>query len=217
MQTLQFRLLVLIALLAGGVCLLNLTRPSNRLEDVPRWPTDEELFQVPGWQVSPQSVEFANSNVYVTRTYDGQTEITATVAITSGDAAKRIYRAGPEVPLLSNGYTVTPIPAGLVARPQGESALIAHRNREAWLQLAAYGERRGLLGNGAMPWTLALADTVLGRSNDYYVLRVLVPLRSSDELSSQDASAASQLADVLFPRVAGWYGQVSAGERPLVK
>ena len=47
-------------------------------------------------------------------------------------------------------------------------------------------------------------DTLVGRSNDYYLLRIIAPLTGRD--AARDAQQAVQLADTVFPRVAAWYG-----------
>ena len=70
--------------------------------------------------------------------------------------------------------------------------------------LYTFGERRGLLGNGWLGWAMYGLDTLVGRSNDYYLLRIIAPLTGRD--AARDAQQAVQLADTVFPRVAAWYG-----------
>ena len=53
---------------------------------------------------------------------------------------------------------------------------------------------------------LALGALALGQHNDYYLIRVLVPLDNAGA-----ATAAARLADTLFPRVAAAYGDNGAG------
>jgi hypothetical protein len=78
------------------------------------------------------------------------------------------------------------------------------RGDKGWLQVYAYGERRGLEGNGVVGWALAVFDTVLGRPNDYYLMRVLVPTTTD---TSDAIKRAGEAADVLFPRVTDWYAR----------
>jgi hypothetical protein len=66
----------------------------------------------------------------------------------------------------------------------------------------AYGERRGLLGNGPVPWTLALVDGIVDTPNDYYKLYLVARTDQVDKTASQDVAI---LARTLFQRVAAWY------------
>ena len=52
-------------------------------------------------------------------------------------------------------------------------AMVARHGTEQWLVMYAYGERRGLLGNGPRAWTWAIMDGLLGRPNDYYKLYLM--------------------------------------------
>lgn len=177
-------------LLAAGLDLV-LVRPKT--EPAPRWPTDDVVFAVPGWSVGPQDIQEANGVRYVTRQYERQVDdLTLSLVLSTSPEAKRIYRAGPEVPFLGNGYSVEPTAGG---------GFLAQRGAEAWLQVDAYGERRGLLGNGPLAWGLAVADTVIGEPNDYYLARVIGPAGTDQ---------APVLAEAVFPRLAGWYGHVSS-------
>jgi hypothetical protein len=88
------------------------------------------------------------------------------------------------------------------AQQRGVSQM--RRGEEGWLQLYAYGERRGLIGNGATGWAMAVFDTVIGQPRDYYLLRILVPTANN---TPEAIRRASEVADVLFPRVADWYAR----------
>jgi hypothetical protein len=66
----------------------------------------------------------------------------------------------------------------------------------------AYGERRGLLGNGPLAWSLAMLDGVLGRPNDYYKVFLSA---GAGGLNSGLAGEVSSLAGTLFPRIASFY------------
>jgi hypothetical protein len=84
----------------------------------------------------------------------------------------------------------------------GVNALVAQRGAERWLALYGYGERRGLLGNGPLPWTFALFDGIVGRPNDYYKLYLTSRI---DRVDPTQASDVARLAGALFPRIADWY------------
>jgi hypothetical protein len=64
----------------------------------------------------------------------------------------------------------------------------------------AYGERRGLLGNGVRAWTSALLDGIVGRPNDYYKMTLVA--RAEDIEAGHELAG---LASALFPRIADWY------------
>jgi hypothetical protein len=168
-----------------------------------RWPTDDSLYAVDGWRVSPPTVEAANGNIYLTRRYqpaEGGTPMT--FIVTTSQSVKSVYRAGPDVPYLGSGYENVPLPAGLVRDGDHHQLSQVRRGNEGWLQVYAYGERRGLVGNGPVGWGLAVFDKVLGQPNDYYLMRVLVPVTTVDIDTVQRAIG---LSDVLIQRVAGWY------------
>jgi hypothetical protein len=172
------------------------------------WPAADDFFTTPGWSPSNATLEKANGNTYITRLYrptDGGPSMTFT--LTTGPSVKTVYRAGADVPFLGSGYESQPVPPKLQAAANGHGLSLLLRGDEGWLQVYAYGERRGLLGNGAVGWTLAVFDTVLGQPNDYYLVRLLAPTGTA--LDADTAQRAMQLADVLFPRVAGWYGEAA--------
>jgi hypothetical protein len=203
MQTVQYRCLVLAALLAASsVVLAGFDRP--REPQVSRWPTADAVFQVDGWDLGPLTVESTNGISIVSRTYRRGNGTAASLAISTSPEAKRIYRAGADVPLLDNGYSVDPAPPSLVAPANGRTALLARRGDELGLLLYSYGERRGFLGNGVLGWGLAVFDAVLGQPSDYYLARISTRLDGSAPFVPPDVVA---LADTVFPRLAGWYAR----------
>ncbi|HEX8968005.1 MAG TPA: exosortase-associated EpsI family protein [Chloroflexota bacterium] len=201
MQTVNVRYVCLSLLLFLGAGLYALLGeppgPGN-----PRWPTADDIYAVDSWSMAPPSVERINTADFVTRAYQSPTGATATLTIQTYQAPK-LYAAGPEVPFLGNGYTVSPAPIEVPsAADDGVGALVAQRGAERWLVMYAYGERRGLLGNGPLAWALAVSDGILGRPNDYYKLYLMVRTDQADATPGQEAS---RLAHELFPRVAAWY------------
>ncbi len=107
------------------------------------------------------------------------------------------------MPFLGSGYTVAPPPADVAAlEGGGVNALVAQQGTEQWLVMYAYGERRGLLGNGPLPWTLAILDSLVGRSNDYYKLYLVA---RTDRGHAGEETDVAQLARTLFPRLGAWY------------
>src|SRR5207253_7914266 len=128
------------------------------------WPESQALYTTNVWSAGPQSVEHNMSSGsrtdLVTRTFRNQAGATATLTIVTNQAPK-VYGAGAEVPFLGNGYTVEPASPDLLSvAGSGVNALVARRGPERWLVIYAYGERRGLLGNGPIPWTLAIMDGI---------------------------------------------------------
>jgi hypothetical protein len=160
-------------------------------------PGDAELA-VNGWQASDASLSLANGNAYLVRSYE-RGGAALTFELTTGPTGKNIYRAPAEVPYLGNGYTVEAAPPSVTDRlAPSESAFVARSGARAWLEVHAYGERRGVIGNLVAGWALVAFDLVLGRSNDYYLERVVAPLDAGP-------AAAVDLAHSLFPRVSAWY------------
>ena len=173
----------------GAVLLFNVDAP--QVDAAPRFP--KESFAIDGWRNSEAQVEGRPGVAFVTREYQRLSDgARASLTITTSAQAKLVYRAGADVPLLGNGYTVETI---------SPSTLIARRGNEAWVQIATFGERRGSFGNGASAWALAVFDTVLGRPNDYYLARVVVPYDGDASVAT-----ATDLADTLFARVSAFYG-----------
>jgi hypothetical protein len=192
------RALVLTALfVVAAVLLVGVSAP--QVEAKPRFPTDAAAYAVDGWTVSAESVEGRPGVLFITREFRHQDGSQARLSVTTSPQAKLVYRAGADVPFLGNGYTVEPAPSDVVAAQANRTAQIARRGTDAWLQIATFGERRGVYGNGAIGWGLAVFDMVLGQPNDYYLARVLVPYQS------ESAAHAVELTDTLFPRLAAFY------------
>ena len=205
MQNAAGRYVVLLSLLAAvlAVTLVSDTPDANASA---RWPDDAAALEIAGWNAGQTSSESTNGAVYVSRDYHSLTsDLIATLTISTSPAAKRIYRAGPEVPFLGNGYSVEPVPDSLVPAAADRGALVARRGEDRFLEIHTYGERRGRFDNGAIAWGLNVLDTVVGRPNDYYLARVVVRLDGDDD--GQRARLATALADDLFPRIATWYAQ----------
>jgi hypothetical protein len=195
----QWRALILTALFAAASGLLvGVNAP--QVEATPRYALDDATYTVPGWTASRASVDGRPGVVFVTRVYVAPDGAQARLTITTSPQAKLVYRASADVPFLGNGYTIEAVPAEVVSPRPDRTAQIARRGGEAWLQIAAFGERRGVLGNGPAGWSLAVFDMLLGHANDYYLSRVLVPYAES-----ASAANAVALADTLFPRLAAFY------------
>ena len=179
-----------------------------------RWPSDDILFAVAHWTVGPEAVAAANGrgSQVVTREYrrlDGG--LTATLVLTASPDAKRVYRAGAEVPFLGSGYTIERPPPGVVRPGRGRQSLVARRGEQRWLALSAYGERRGWVGNGVRGWGLVALDAVRGHPNDYFRATLATPLPSADSPAAREAAGeAVTLAETLFSRLAAWYGAPGA-------
>ena len=203
MQIIYPRCFVLIALFAISVVALGAVDPSSA-PAAPRSPDQQGLYQVAGWETTPPKIDLANGTEHVTREYRSSTGRWATVTLSTSPLAKRVYRAGADVPFLGNGYAVEPPPRTIVA-PAGGGALVARKGDESWLQIHVYGERRGQFGSGAVAWAFSVVDNIAARPNDYYLLRVIVPFNIGDEAEIQTAES---LTEVLFPRVGAWYASV---------
>jgi hypothetical protein len=200
MQALSFRYVsvLITTLIAGAVLYAALGEP--RGGGNPRWPSADSMYTLEGWSAGPEQLEDGG---FRTRTFtrtDGQT---AQLSIYSNQAPK-LYAAGAEVPYLGNGYVVQTSTSGAVLPELGDSihGLIATRGAEQWLVFYAYGERRGLLGNGPGAWALALFDLVLGNENDYYKIYLTTRSVGADP---EGARVVGQLATMLFSRIAAYY------------
>jgi hypothetical protein len=202
MHSIQYRSLILIGLLAASAWLMSAFDRPNKAS-VARWPTEDAVYAVDGWTSGHLAVESAHGVTIVSRNYRRADGTTASLAISTSPEAKRIYRAGAAVPFLGSGYTVDSAPPSLVPPVDGRTALFVQREGALGLLIYGYGERRGLLGNGVEGWGAVVLDGVSGRSNDYYLTRIFVPL---DELDSSAVPAALALAETLMPRLAAWYG-----------
>jgi hypothetical protein len=184
---------------AALATLLLAATTSNGVEPEPRFASDDATYAVDGWRVGPADMSGRQGVAFINREYTAVDGVQLQLGITTSPEAKSVYRAGADVPFLGSGYSVEPAPTELVARMPGREALIARRGSQTWLQIASYGERRGLVGNGVSGWGLAIFDTLLGSPNDYYLVRIV---GLYDPVSASDAV---QLADTLFPRLSGWY------------
>jgi hypothetical protein len=193
--------LILIALFVTASALLaNIGVPINT---TPRWAADGDLYTVDGWSVQPEEVDTSRSGLaIVTRAYTHLDGTWASLVVSTSPSAKAIYRAGAAVPYLGSGYTVEVAPASLIPAARTREAFVARRGSESWLQVSAYGERRGQFGSGAVAWGLTIFDSLLARPNDYYLARVIVPI---DDTNISRTRAAADLANVLFPRLAAFY------------
>jgi len=139
---------------------------------------------------------------YISRRYWRADGTTATLVLSTSPIAKSIYRAGADVPFHGSGYAVAPAPASIVSSSE-VAAFTARKENEEYLLLYAFGERRGLLGNGLQAWGLVALDAIFGQPNDYFLARVLAPLH---ELDALQAAQVAGLAERLFPRLASSYG-----------
>jgi hypothetical protein len=201
MQDTTIRCLILVGVLALGQWLVQ-AGAARPVGQHPRWPTEEAVFAVDGWTADPPTIEEAWGVAHVVRAYARPDGTTATLVISASVEAKRLYRTEPTTAFSGAGYEVGAPPPGLVAPAAGREALLLRRGDERWLLLSAFGERRGLLGNGAAGWGAAVLDGVRGRANDYFLVRVLAPLDGA-AMPARDGAVA--LADALFPRLAAWY------------
>jgi len=198
MQGSASRYLILAGILVAGAGLLALlAKPPSVAAG--RWPTEENLFIVGGWRPGPASLQRDHGVNFISRGYSRADGAEALLMVSTSPVAKNIYRAGADVPFLGSGYTVDPAPPSLVPGDPKRGALIVRRGNAASLLLYAYGERRGLIGNGLTAWAFVTLDSVVGQPNDYFLASVLAPL---DSASASDTVA---LADALFPRLAAWY------------
>jgi hypothetical protein len=200
MQTANSKYVFLAAILlvgAGVYAAVGETTDSG----APRWPQSDAVFSADSWVVGPLQVEHSSNNTdLVTRTFRNSSGATATLTLVANRAPK-LYAAGADVPFLGNGYAVQPAAAD-IGTGDGVSALVAQKGSEQWLVAYAYGEQRGLLGNGPLAWTLAVTDGVLGRPNDYYKLYLSA---RTDGLGPGVDRQVVELARGLFPHIAGWY------------
>ena len=101
----QYLVLTSLFVLAGGF-LATADAPHTQSA---RWPTQDSVFAVDRWTMGPLQSEMANSIQYVTRHYRSTASgAEAVFSLVTSPEAKRVYRAGAEVPFLGNGYTVAP-------------------------------------------------------------------------------------------------------------
>lgn len=199
----QLRYILLTVVLLGAVGLnVMVTGPIDR--PAARWPEAAVLAPTnAAWTLSPSSVELVNGTTIVTYGYrriaDGSM---ATLAISTSTDPK-LYRAGAEVPFAGSGFSVQSAPVGLLSLATNQGALLASRGQERWLVTYAYGERRGVLGAGAVAWGWSVFDAIAGHPNDYYKLYLMVPVTDDGEHA---ASRLNEVGDGLLQRIATWYG-----------
>jgi hypothetical protein len=121
-----------------------------------RWPESNSIYFAQRWIAGPQSVQLTGSTASMTREFRSPSGATAMLTILASRVPK-LSGPGPEVPFLGSGYTVETGPAVVdVDRNDGIHPLVADRGAERWLVVYAYGEDRGLMGNGPLPWTFAV-------------------------------------------------------------
>jgi hypothetical protein len=200
MQTATTRYLFLTLLLligAGLYAVSGVSRDAGRMA----WPESDAFYATSGWVISPQQTQFINGAEYVTRVLQRNANQPVTLTlITSQDP--KLYGPGAEVPFLGNGYAVEAGPPGMSSAGDGVNSLLATGASDQWLVMYAYGEQRGLFGNGPLAWSWAVADGVLGRTNHYY--RLFLTTRV-DGVDSAHFTEVGDLARELFPRIAAWY------------
>jgi hypothetical protein len=196
------RRLLLACVLLVPVVVLPLGR-SAATPEAARWPTDDSVYAVDGWTLGQARVDIAPAQFrVVSRTYTRADGTSAELALWTSPDAKRIYRAGPEVPYLNAGYRAEPAPVGLVPAATRREALLLRKDSATWLELHAYGERRGMLGAGLQAWAGVVLDSLVGRPNDYYLIRLTLPLVGDISGRARDAA---HLMDVVAPRLSAWY------------
>jgi len=202
MQTATIRYIVLSAvLLLGAALYAAIGQPLG--VGTPRWPSaSNPLYLLDGWAPGPLTAEQINTAEFITRDYQSADGVPVTLTIETYQTPK-LYAAGPEVPFLGSGYSIASAPAGMTpAADDGIGSLVAQRGDDRWLVMFAYGERRGLLGNGPLAWSLAVSDLLLGRANDYYKLYVTAHASTLDPQTEGDVA---EVAHTLFPRIQQWY------------
>lgn len=201
MQAPNLRYFFLIGILAAGAGLYALMgAPAGTA--APRWPDQDAVYSDAQWAAGPLKVDHSSNNTdLLTRVYRSPSGATAQLTVVTNKAPK-LYAAGAEVPLLGSGYAVTPAPETLApGANDGVEALVAAQGDQQWLMMYAYGEQRGLLGNGARAWSLAILDGLLGRPNDYYKMYLITRV----DQDPRTGPAVAELAHTVFPHIAEWY------------
>jgi hypothetical protein len=171
-----------------------------------RWPASAAVFDVAGWSTGDAGVDSRAGIVFVSRRFtraDGRAGAVLDLA-TSTDA-KRVYRAGPEVPFAGAGYSISAPLNAIGPSNADRSVFVATRGRDTFLVFATYGERRGLVGNGPIGWALATFDGLLGWPNDYFEATLALPLDDLHDAALTHDGAA--LADRVFIQIADWYAR----------
>lgn len=200
MQSREPRYAILIGVLLAATGLYATISEFHGL-GVSRWPTADAVFAVDGWSTDPERVELMNGAAYITRTLRGADGTVATLWLVTNQSSK-VLSPGAEVPFQGDGYEVAPAPSGVTFHTPDVQGILASRGGQRLLVLYAYGERRGLLGNGPRAWTMALTDGLLGQTNDYYRLYLITPMITQE---MPESNATTVLAETLFQRVASWY------------
>lgn len=198
------RPLILAVLLAlGAIAQLATAGPASAAS---RWPATAAVFDVPGWATGEAGIDSRGNTVFVSRRYmsaDGR--VGAVLSIATSTDAKRVYRAGPEVPFAGAGYAISTPSDQLARAGAGRIVFLATRGRERVIVFATHGERRGLVGNGPIGWALATIDGLLGRPNDYFEATLVLPLDDATQAVAVRDGAA--LADRVFTQIADWYAR----------
>lgn len=196
-----FRALILGAMLALGA--LGARAGDAHASTVGRAPVGDDVFAAPGWTVGPPTVLKQNEVTFVSRRYTATSgDASAVLSVAVSSQAKKVYRAGPEIPFEGTGYAIAVAPAGLITPKTSWSTLIARRGNDALLLVTAHGERRGLLGNGALAWVAATFDGVVGARNEYFQATFVAPLSGHDNpLVAHEVQA---LAGRVFQQLARW-------------
>lgn len=199
----QRKYLVLLLILACGVVALQGILAVRHEPADPQWPTASDVYTVAGWQTTTPTVESAWGISHITRAYRGPDGTTATLVISTSPEAKSLYKSGADLAFAGGGYAIETAAPELVPPAPGRGAEILKREHETLLLIYTFGERRGLLGNGWLGWATYGLDTLVGRANDYYLLRVVARITSAD--GAREAQQATELADNVFPRITAWY------------
>jgi hypothetical protein len=202
------RLILLLALLVGGLLAAGGANAERADSSAARWPTDDSVYTVQEWSAGPLAVLDTQlgdrPGALLSRAYRHDADaVAAQFALWTvpQPRARMLFRKGPDRDYLGAGYVTEPAPLDLVPPAAGRDVIVARRGTESVLLVYAYGERRGLLGAGPMAWLLAELDAILDARNDYFLARVAVRFDDDPRI----AQAATSLADALFPRVASWY------------
>jgi hypothetical protein len=203
MQTATIRCIVLsVVLLVGAALYAMIGQPQG--VGTPRWPSaSDPLYLLNGWASGPLHAEQINTAEFISCDYQSPHGLPMTLTIETYQTPK-LYAAAPEVPFLGSGYSIASPPADMApGSDEGVGSLVAQRgDDDRWLVMYAYGERRGLLGNGPLAWSFAVSDLLLGRANDYYKLYVTAHVSALDP---QVESDVAEFARTMFPRVQQWY------------
>ena len=196
-------IVLLLVLLCGAVVLNLILGAQHPPASGPRWPTQADVYTVPGWQTGAATEESAWGITHVTRAYRAPDGTSATFVISTSPEAKGLYKSDADLAFQGGGYTAQSVAPDLVPPAPGRGAELLKREHETLLLVYSFGERRGVLGNGWLGWAAYGLDTLVGRANDYYLLRVVARITSPDGV--REAQQATRLADTVYPRVLSWY------------